>query len=311
MRENRKSFDSQGVQFAWDSTSLDAASACLRKYYYSIICNFQSDATSVHLLFGGIYAKALETFYKLRAEGASIDDALRVVCRLALVASYQYKEDGTPTGPIPFLDNCKTRLSLLRSIIWYIDTYGEEPADGLRTYILADGRPAVELSFAVEFADGLLWCGHLDRVVSHGDALYWSDNKTTKSSLGPHYYAGFAPHNQFMGYTYAGQIVLHSPIRGGIIDAAQIGANFTRFERVPITFSKEQIEEWREQALYHIEAARRATLEGYFPMNLASCGNYGGCPFRLLCARSPHGREPFLRGNFRERAEPWDPINPR
>lgn len=330
--KSRKSFDSDGVQFAWDSTSLTLASECLRKYQYTLQLNLTSPQTSVHLIFGGAYAKALENFYKYRALGMAKEDALREIVRGALIQTYEYEHLGTlmdtelpegvvwsyrhgehvkPRGPVPMTHNAKTRQGLIRSIVWYVDQFGDENEDGPRTYHLADGKPAVELSFAVPFADDLFFTGHLDRVVEYGGGLYWMDQKTTGSALGQYYFDSFKPSNQFMGYTWAGQVVLHSPVKGGIIDAAQIAVGFTRFERAVITFSDSALEEWHDQALYHIRKAQEAAKAHRYPQNFTACGNYGGCPFRALCARSPAVRERFIHGDFVERAEPWDPLVPR
>lgn len=303
----RASFDSDGLQFAWDATSIELASTCLRKYYYSIIASVEPKRKSVHLIFGGIYAAALEHFYRYRAEGDSIDTALRRVVHEALIASW----DSATGAPLEFNDAKKTRANLIRSIIWYVDEFGDEAESGIQTYHLSDGAPAVELSFALELSNTIVLCGHLDRVVSYGGHLYWMDQKTTGGTVGPYYFEQFKPHNQFMLYTWAGQTILHSPVKGGIIDAAQVAVGFTRFERHPITFTAGQIEEWLDSAQYHIAAARSAAALRRFPMNLASCGNYGGCPFRSLCARDPAVRENFLQGDYVHRETPWDPITPR
>lgn len=304
MTEHKKSFK-DGVQFAWDATSLELAQTCLRKYYYSMIRGITPKRTSVHLLFGGIYASALEEFYKHRAEGDSIEDALRKVIRLALEQSWD-KEAG---HPLHFDDTKKTRVNLIRTIVWYVDQFAEETDDGIRTYHLQSGKPAVELSFTLEFDEDTLYCGHLDRVVQMGDSLYVMDQKTTGGTIGTYYFEQFSPNNQMSGYAWAGQAVLHSPVRGVIIDAAQIAVNFTRFERGITTRTPDQLEEWYDSARYTIQLARHATREERFPMNLSACGNYGGCPFRQLCARSPKVRENYIKSDYSDHN--WDPLKAR
>ena len=54
------SFDSTGLQWAWDSTSLSNFVTCPRKYFYENLQGWQSEERSVHLIFGGHYASALE-----------------------------------------------------------------------------------------------------------------------------------------------------------------------------------------------------------------------------------------------------------
>lgn len=327
---NRASFDN-GVQTAWDATSLDLAQTCMRKYYYANILGIKPKQKSVHLIFGGIYASALETFYKARAAGQAIDDALIEAVHLAMIESWQYKTcedcngrglivethhckacDGTGKigfGPVLFEDSNKTRVALIRTIVWYIEQFGEEDQDGITTYHLQSGEAAVELSFRLDFATDILYCGHLDRVVEYGDDLYVMDQKTTKTTLSNYYFRGFDISNQMSGYTFAGKAVLHSPVSGVIIDAAQILVNSTHFDRGVTTRSKDQLEEWFESTVALIEQFQLMSERELFPMNPNSCGNYGGCPYRNLCAVSPKVRKNYIKSDFTSHS--WDPIKPR
>jgi hypothetical protein len=302
----RKSFNHEG-QFIFDSTSLNVAQECLRKYYYSMILNLEPKSKSVHLIFGGIYAKALETFYLKRAEGMSIDEALRFVVRQALVESW----DREKNEPLHFDSAAKTRANLIRTIVWYVDEFAHENESGIRTHHLSNGKPAVELSFVLELDDVFMYAGHLDRVVAYGDGLYWMDQKTTGSTISSYFFDQFKPSNQFYGYTWAGQTILKSPVRGGIIDAAQIAQGFSRFARQPITVTKDTLDEWVDTARHTMYGVRSAYMLQKWPMNLTSCGNYGGCPFRELCTRPPSVREKFVEGNYQVRTQPWDPATPR
>jgi hypothetical protein len=303
---SRHSFDAQGLQFAWDGTSIELASTCLRKYYYRMIASIAPADTSVHLIFGGIYASALERFYHLRAEGADLDTALRAVVRYALEASWP----ADSPQPLNFDHSAKTRPNLIRTLVWYIDQFGEESDNGIKTHHLANGRPAVELSFTVELDDDLFFSGHLDRVVNYGGDLYWMDQKTTGATIGMHWFDSMRMTNQFFGYTWAGQIVLHSPVKGGIVDGAQIATGFSRFSRGFVTYNADHLAEWLDSARYHIAAARSATALRTFPMNLSSCDKYGGCPYKTLCSRAPSIRDRFLEGDYKE-IEPWDPLKAR
>ncbi len=306
---HKKSFDN-GVQVVWDATSLDLASACPRKYFYRMIRGLRPKEASVHLLFGGIYASALEHFYKHRALGLSVNEALREVVREAMIASW----DADAGLPKTFDDPKKTRIALLRTIIWYVEQFANETQDGLRTYHLTDGKPAVELSFSLEFAPSIVYCGHLDRVVQMGDELYVMDQKTTGGTVGPYYFNTFAPSNQMSGYAFAGQVILKSPVRGVIIDAAQIAVNYTRFERGITSRSKDQLEEWFASTVWSIQSFQYLSEmagenEQKWPMNPTACSNYGGCEFRNLCSRSPKVRENFIKSDFVPHN--WDPAVPR
>lgn len=300
------SFDN-GVQVVWDATSIELAQTCPRKYYYAMVANIEPTRKSVHLLFGGFYASALELFYKERALGATIEDALRLVIRHTLIDTW----DDEAGEALRFDHSAKTRENLIRTIIWYVDEFGNEDESSIQTHHLSDGSPAVELSFKVELSEDIVLAGHLDRVVEYGAGLYWMDQKTTSGTIGAYYFDQFKPHNQFMNYTWSGQTVLKSPVKGGIIDAAQIAVGFSRFERRPITFTNDQLDEWADNTLWTIKHMQSLASLDKYPMNLSACGNYGGCPFRPLCARSPGLRANFLEGDFVKRAEPWDPNKAR
>lgn len=323
LRDSKRSF-ADGVQFAWDSTSISLAATCMRKYYYTMIRGIQPRNKSVHLIFGGIYASALELFYKKRFEGLSIDEALIEAVHHAMVESWEYEacsaceaqgceachEGKRSRGyPVDFADAKKTRVNLIRTIVWYIDQFAEETPDGIRTHALPSGKPAVELSFAFDLYDDVMLCGHLDRVVDYGDDVYIMDQKTTGGTIGPYFFEGFKPDIQMTVYTYAGQIVLGSTVRGVIIDGAQIAVNFTRFERGITTRSRGELTEGINSITSIIRHAQELTAQDNFPMNPTACGNYGGCPFRGICSRPPEVREKFIDGDFVEHN--WDPIKAR
>lgn len=341
-------FHPAGTQFAWDSTSLGWAQDCLRKYQYLMIEGWEPMSKSVHLLFGGWYATALEHYHKHRANGMNEDDALCEVVHEALVATWVYDdcpackgtgqlditEEAAPkmkwAGRVDYVrqdcDNCnatgkletghpwdgnhsaKTRENLIRSIVWYVDQFGDD--DPLTTVILANGEAAVEYSFRMELSDDIIYCGHIDRLVEYNGDVYVQDQKTTGSTITPRFFAQFDPNSQMSGYTLAGQIIYSAPVRGVIIDAAQIAVGFTRFERGFTFRSEAKLEEWLEAAQYHIRAAQEATRRGVFPMNPSSCDKYGGCMFRDICSKSPEVRPQFLKGNFTKRKQ-WNPLESR
>ena len=334
------SFTPDGIQFAWDSTSIKLAEACLRKYQYKMLEGWTPDRKSVHLLFGGWYASALESFHKYRADGMSIDDALAEVVAEALVETWEFPDceicAGTGTvslegeaysdlttftcnacdgegklseggGPWTSDHNTKTRENLIRTIVWYVEQFRE---DSCTTVILSNGKPAVEHSFRLEADNGIILAGHLDRLVDYGGKPYIQDQKTTGTTITARFFAAFNPDTQMSLYTFAGRSIFGIPVKGVMIDAAQIAVGFTRFERGFTFRDAPQLDEWYDNAMHHILAAQRATREQHFPMNTASCGNYGGCEFRNICSKSPAIRDQFLKGDF-VRGKRWDPLEVR
>lgn len=308
-----KSFDASGVQFGWDQTSIKLAEECLKKYQYRMLLGWRPRGISVHLFFGGVYASALEHFHKYRAEGVEHNDALIYVVREALVASWIYEKDNEGNiiqgtgGPWISDHNTKTRENLIRTIVWYFENFAD---DSCKTVILADGRAAVEHSFQLPVDNGIIFSGHLDRLVEYGGKIMIQDQKTTGSTITPRYFENYNPDTQISMYSFAGRAIFHLPVKGVMIDAAQIAVGFTRFERGFIFADDASLEEWYDDTMQTIERAVKATKENHFPRNRSSCHKFTGCEFRNVCSKSPHVREQFLKADF-EKGKRWDPLESR
>jgi hypothetical protein len=306
------SFDESGLQFAWDSTSLKIAQECLYKYKLKMLDGWTPHRTSVHLLFGGWYATALEHFHKHRAAGMSHEDAVCEVVSEALYNTWEYEkdEDGNVIGtggPWESDHNAKTRENLIRTIIWYLDQFVD---DSCSTVILSNGQAAVEHSFRLDVDNDIILSGHLDRLVEYAGKPYIQDQKTSGSTITAKFFEQWNTDDQMSLYTFAGRAVFGVPVKGVMIDAAQIAVGFSRFERGFTFRDSSTLDEWYDHAMTHILRTREATEEQYFPMNRTSCNNYGGCQFRHVCAKSPAVREQFLKADFVQ-GKRWDPLEVR
>jgi hypothetical protein len=308
-----KSFTPEGFQYAWDATSVSAFEKCPRYYQLRYLEGWQPNLISSHLTFGGVYASALEHFHKHIALGLNPEEATRRVVKDAMIATWTYDLDETgnslpDTGkPWDSLHNSKTRDTLIRSIVWYLDHFSADPTE---LVILSDGTPAVEYSFSIPMERDIIYCGHIDRLVKYSGGTYVMDQKTSGATITTHYFKQFNPDVQMGGYTWAGQIIFGMPVSGVIIDAAQIAVGFTRFERGFIQYPKTLLAEWYENTMLTIESARAAHAANHYRQNRASCGNYGGCEFRDICSRSPEHRPNLLTASFK-RGKRWDPLTRR
>jgi hypothetical protein len=307
-----KSFDANGIQYAWDATSLSSASKCMRFYYYKHMEGWQPTFKSVHLIFGGHYARALELYAQAIAAGTERETAIRDVVKYLLENTWDYDRDENGVeqsagAPQDWFHAAKTRETLVRSVVWYLEEFEDDPA---KTVILANGEAAVEYSFSLPIDDDILYCGHIDKLVSYDDDKFVMDQKTSGATVTPRFFDQFSPDFQMSGYSFAGKIIFDMPISGVIIDAAQIAVGFTRFSRGFVHRSAPVLEDWLTNTLNVIGNTRRLALENKFPMNPASCGNYGGCEFRKICQRAPEHRDRALAADF-ERKPRWDPLEQR
>lgn len=287
------------IQYALDSTSLGWFKTCPRLYQYSMIEGWVSRKTGLHLKFGQHYATALEHFHKHRAEGLSFDEAQLEVVREAMIDTYGWDSE----------DTAKNRETLIRTIIWYLEDFREDPAE---TLILSNGRPAVEMSFRFELDWGpipgqpYILCGHLDRIVNFQGMTLVTDNKTTGQTLSATYYSGFDLDNQMSLYSVAAQVVFDTPVKGVLIDAAQIAVGFSRFGRAPTYRTPEQQEEWLFELRHWLDLMKRYAEAGFWPRNDKACFT---CIFKKVCSSDPRVRHIHLNSDFEKRH--WNPLEPR
>ena len=320
------------LQFALDSTTLGLMKSCPRLYELTILEGWQAKAESIHLRFGIEYHQALQEYDVSRANGVEHEDAI-YDCVAALVKrSWDWNPDRESKA-----GKYKNRDTIISLVIDYLDHFADDPAT---TYIKADGKAAVELSFRFELPFGpqqtsyiegatdlmsgkgavrvqtqpYLLCGHLDRVVVFNDQLLVLDHKTTTTTVGSYYFDQYEPDNQMTLYTLAGKVVLDAPIRGVVVSAAQIMLSEpNRFVRGFTYRTPDQIKEWLTDLELTLQTFENYARLNYYPMNDRFCSMYGGCKFRGICSKDPSVRERFLKTDFikLEENERWNPLKPR
>jgi len=270
---------------------------------------------NVHLRFGGIYAKALEIYHKSQAELLPAPEIYRKGDhRKGMIDAIEYAL--TASWPWPFTDTVKSRENLIRSIIWYLDNYEDDPC---KTVTLSDGTPAVELATKMQLDAQNILIVHLDRIVDFLGHTYIQDQKTTKKTTkGSYYFEGFNPDNQMSAYSVVGQVVYNTLVKGVMIDAAQILVGSTRFDRGFTYRTRDQLNEWITDTKWWVGAYRSAAERADWPMNDTSCskyrssdpfGNAHGCPLRKVCGADPRVREKYLESDFVK--QPWNPLSER
>lgn len=301
------------LQIGWDSTSLSMLKECARKYKYGIIDGWTPRDQSVHLIFGIAYHKALEHYEHARSRGEDWQAGVRAAVKFCLQTTWDYNLKRPWTSD----DKNKNRFTLVRTVVWYLCQFKN---DMLETIILANGKPAVELSFRfttdLTAPDGqpYLLCGHLDRLANYSvntaAGIWVNDHKTTKSAIeSEDYFDRYSPDNQMSMYSFAGKIVYGIPVKGVIVNAAQVLVTLSRFRRGFANRTDSTLNEWYNDTKHWIELAAEYAVHDYWPMNDKSCGLYGGCPFRTICGRAPEVREQWLVAGFKKRQ--WDPLQVR
>ena len=297
-------------QVVWDSTSLGWFKECPRKYAFKMLHQWESARKGIHLTFGGLYASGVEHYAHARASGLDHASATRTMVRWVLENSGTRDEAGTwsPWDPSPDPDaNIKNRYTLVRTLVWNVEDRRDSP---FKTYIRADGRAAVELSFKFEAfevnGEPIYLSGHLDEVVTLDDRIWIKDDKTTKSALNAQYFQQYSPNNQMSLYAVAGRVVLNAPIEGVLVRAAQIGVNFARFATHQVPRPKPVLDEWLSETREWIALAHHYAEANTWPANDKACF---WCEFKRVCSVSPSHREAWLREDFIRRV--WNPADAR
>ncbi len=309
------------LQLAIDSTSLGTFKDCPRKYYYSIVLGYQPKIESVHLTFGLLMHGCAERYHHKKAEGLQHEDALDFVVDWLLRETW----NKALNRPWDSGDSYKNRYTLLRTVVAYLDKYGEH--DALKTVILENGKPATELSFSFSLeytsqytGEQFQACGHLDRLATLNDEPYISDVKTSKNDLGIRFWQNHDPSNQFGMYLLAGQLVWKLPVKGLIVDAAQVQVGDSKFDRKLITKDSAQLSEFYNSTVRWVKRMEESAIDAdgavsqgrdaseAYPMNETSCGKYNGCDFLVagICTKSPASRGKWLEEKFKIRV--WDPL---
>lgn len=308
---DNKSFSTRlrSLQLYIDSHSLGEFKTCPRRYYYSILLGYQPPAESVHLTFGIMLHVAIEQYWKRRL--TLLEDhetALPEIVKLIMNLTWDKKLN----RPWQSDHKTKNRFTLIRTIVWYLDRFQDDPI----RVLTVGSKPAVELPFEIYSGyesqitgEHFILCGRIDRLGELNGNRYVIDVKSTASTISPHWYSSFTPDNQFTIYCIASKEYYDTETAGLIVDGCQIAQSFSAFHRELVNRSESQLEEWRDDLGFHLNNLDQCARSGKWPMNDKACNLYGGCPFRPVCSQpSQYGRDQMLT-QYRRRT--WDPLQRR
>jgi hypothetical protein len=290
------------LQVSFDNTSISIYKDCPRKYLYSIIHGYRPKFKAPPLVFGSVYHDCLEHFEKLIALGEDREVSLRKTIRYAIEKSLEGFGD----------DPRRTKITLLRSIVWYSEQFKVDP---LKTYVFSNGRIGLEMSFSFELPfksnsnEIFNYCGHMDKLALYNDQLYTVERKHTVQTLSSSFFERYFFSAQVGGYVFAGKVVFDQPVAGAIIEATQVAVNFSRFGRSVVYRVNDHLEEWLQDLHYWIKQIEFSAEKDFWPHNSESCSKYAGCQFRQVCSKPKFARELVLQSSFD--VNRWDPTQNR
>ena len=280
--------DDNPRQIIWDSSSLSTFLACPRLYKLSNLLGYKLKMYAPVTGFGSAVHDGFEVLDRCKFEKKNKEEAvLEAVTHIIKKCGEDLNRSA---------DKARGLEAAMRTIVWRAEEYWE---DTLKIATMPNGAPCLEQRFEVPFGvQGHRLSGRIDKIVELDNRLYLCDTKTTKTSLTDLYFRNFQPNNQIYAYIWAARNILGLDIAGFIVDAVQTGVNFCRFNRSIFNVSQPSIDEWYTDVQYAIGLADAYSINKYYPANFTSCGNYGGCKFREVCAESPEHRKIILDEDF-------------
>lgn len=318
--QNNNSFsrDIPKLQLAWDSVSSGALKKCPRYYELTIIEGYGNSGnySGDDAQFGIWFHSATEIYEYQRVQGQSHNQAVNYGVYCLLINTWDFIRN----RPWQSSEPTKTRRTLLRTFILYCDKYENDP---IKTNILENGEPAIEVSFRIDLSEinsdfvapdgnSYLLCGHMDKIGTRlsDNTGFIPDKKTTRHYLNEEYFAQYTPENQISIYSLAGRIISLSEIKGVIIDGVQVLVTSNDFKREEILRSETQLIEWLTDFRIILHQNETYVAQNYWPQNDKACG-YGRFPCRMrdICRRPPEERQALLDAFYTRRT--WDPLIPR
>lgn len=167
------------------------------------------------------------------------------------------------------------------------------------------------------------YSGRIDIIVDDGLSIGVMDTKTRSKFTG-YEATDFTPHDGMQGYVYALRHILAKyfsneeyltrPCNRMVINHIQVSdcRNYVdRFKRTPITYTLEQLDEWRLRQLRSFKKLYELTVLNEVPdWNTDVCSHffYGSpCPYKELHRQTASQRE-LIRKSQYITLEPWSPV---
>jgi hypothetical protein len=168
----------------------------------------------------------------------------------------------------------------------------------------------------------LYWLGRPDLFISESGRWMPLDNKT-KDYIKPSHVHEFKPHPQTTGYIVAAQEIakekgldvtidrclINLAARNAPSDNPRNGVKRPRFQRIPISYSVAELEEWRYRTLLKATRLRHCIENDEWLWNEEACHTYGGCDYRPIHAVPPNARLIIIQSQFTI-TDPWVAYEP-
>ena len=285
-----------------DSTILNTTVACGRKVKMEFIDNWRPAEKPEALEKGDLLHQMFAHYYRGKKEGRTKTDMGHALLIAEAIA--KGREAATPMALSQATIEEDIRQFRENILYWQRDGWKILEVEQSFSKVLFE-RPDDPEWLASGGARGkegirILYEGIIDLVVEtpSPNMIAVVDHKSASRKSNP-----VKTSNQFMGYCYClgyPQIIIN-----------RVGFQKTlspeeRFQRLFISYEKELLKEWVQQAVYWAQVLASYIDNNYFPPNFTSCDKYAGCIFQQVCNTIPQVRD-FKLQSFYYQGEPWSP----
>lgn len=309
-----------------DNTMLAGFRGCHRKYYYRHEEGLTTSRTPAALSFGAAFHAGMAA----SLQGRTKDEAIAIAIR-------SMREQELPT-------NGKEEWRCADKLIQILDVIlAQQPIEVVRA---PNGEPIVEADFVYPLLttsdedimpllkdcgyDDVMYSGILDAVGTFFGETYVVDHKTTtdvggtkgeKPQIRSSFLKSFKPHSATAGYAWGLSKFLGKPVYGVLINGVGIHtsrvlspnfqvADWLCTTRFTISYTPEEIEEWRVSTIAMIKELLHAKLDKNWAMNSDACYNYNkACPFLQVCSIPPSQRNAIKDAIYVK--DTWNPLEAR
>jgi len=298
-----------------DSTKLQDASACRRKFMFAHVFGWRSAYPNNHLVFGSAWHLAMAYLLEKGYSIENIGDAYAIF-------EEEYRKDFSPDTDDMFFP--KVPYVVLTNLAKYVLQYKEIDGEYKTLHIEVAGSVPILYGYRLHFK--------LDSILQHiTSGMYSSREHKTGSRLSQAWRDQWCSKIQTGTYQhvlmcmYDKELVEGISINGAIFTSGIKKAGKVEFERVPVRRSDLMMEVWlhnvselaadisddiaelREDFNNHV----RDEVLSLFPMNTETCGGYNGCLYKDMCTSwgNPLRYIDSIPSGFEERF--WNPIEER
>lgn len=276
-----------------DSMILNTLQNCGRKMKMEFIDNWRPTEKAEALEKGDLLHQMFAHYYRGRREGKTQQDQSHAL----LIAESMSKARTSSIGMALAQSTVEEDIRQFKENILYWQR------DGWRIMEVEQSFSKVLYERPDEPGrEGLrvLYEGIIDLIVEHPSphGIYIVDHKSASRRSNP-----VKLSNQFMGYCWA--LDMNQIIINKVGFQKTLGAG-ERFQRLFLSYEKELLKEWRQQAIYWAHVLVGYIDQNYFPPNFTSCDKYAGCIFQQVCGTIPQVRD-FKLQSFYYQGDPWSP----